>query len=57
MVIACIKRTVLPDLLANVLGIEHLVADSTLEASQVPVLVQRYKRLLVLKLLPTAAAV
>lgn len=29
-----------PDLLADVLGIEHLVADFTLEAAQVPVLVQ-----------------
>ncbi len=45
------------DLLADVLGIEHLVADFTLETAQVPVLVQRYKRLFILKLLPTAAAV
>ena len=45
------------DLLADVLGIEHLVADFTLEAAQVPVLVQRYERLFILKLLPTAAAV
>lgn len=45
------------DLLADVLGIEHLVADFTLEAAKVPVLVQRYERLFILKLLPTAAAV
>ena len=45
------------DLLADVLGIEHLVADFTLEAAQVPVLVQCYEGLFVLKLLPTAAAV
>lgn len=45
------------DLLADVLGIEHLVADSTLEAAQVPVLVQGHQRLLVLELLPTAATV
>lgn len=51
------QRTVFPDLLADVLGIEHLVADFTLEAAQVPVLVQCYKRLLILEFLPTAAAV
>lgn len=51
------QRTVFPDLLADVLGIEHLVADFALEAAQVPVLVQCYERLLVLELLPTAAAV
>ena len=45
------------DLLADVLGIEHLVANFTLEAAQVPVLVQCYKRLFILKLLPTAAAI
>lgn len=45
------------DLLADVLGIEHLVADFTLEAAQVPVLVQCYKRLFIFKLLPTATAV
>lgn len=45
------------DLLADVLGVEHLVAHFALEAAQVPVLVQRYKGLLVLELLPTAAAI
>lgn len=45
------------DLLADVLGVQHLVADSTLEAAQVPVLVQGHQRLLVPELLPTAAAV
>lgn len=45
------------DLLADVLGIEHLVAHFALEAAQVPVLVQRYKGLLILELLPTAAAI
>ena len=44
-------------LLADVLSIEDLVADFTLEAAQVPVLVQCYKGLFILKLLPTAAAV
>lgn len=44
-------------LLADVLGVEHLVADPTLEAAQVPVLVQGHQRLLVLELLPAAAAV
>lgn len=45
------------DLLADVLGVEHLVADFALEAAQVPVLVQRNKRLLILELFPAAAAV
>lgn len=45
------------DLLADVLGVEHLVAHFALEAAQVPVLVQRYKGLLILELLPTAAAI
>lgn len=45
------------DLLADVLCIEHLVAHFTLEATQVPVLVQCYQRLFILKLLPTATAV
>lgn len=50
-------RTECWDLLADVLGIEHFVADPTLEAAQVPVLVQGHQRLLVLELLPAAAAV
>lgn len=45
------------DLLADVLGVEHLVAHFALEAAQMPVLVQRYKGLLILELLPTAAAI
>lgn len=45
------------DLLADVLSIEHLVAHFTLEATQVPVLVQCYQRLFILELLPTATAV
>lgn len=45
------------DLLADVLGVEHLVAHFALEAAQVPVLVQRHKGLLILELLPTAAAI
>lgn len=44
-------------ILADVLGIEDLVADFTLEAAQVPMLVQCYKGLFILKLLPTATAV
>lgn len=51
---ACAARW---DLLADVLGVEHLVADSTLETAQVPVLVQGHQRLLVLELLPAAATV
>lgn len=50
-------RTECWHLLADVLGIEHLVAHPTLEAAQVPVLVQGHQRLLVLELLPAAAAV
>lgn len=46
-----------PGLLADVLGIEHFVADFALETAQMPVLVQCYQRLLILKLLPTAATI
>lgn len=45
------------DLLADVLGVEHLVAHFALEAAQVPVLVQCYKGLLILELLSTATAI
>lgn len=50
-------RAAFRDLLADVLGVEHLVAHFALEAAEVPVFVQRHQRLLVLELLPTAAAV
>lgn len=52
-----VHLTVGDPILADVLSIEDLVADFTLEAAQVPVLVQCYKGLFILKLLPTAAAV
>lgn len=45
------------DLLADVLSVEHLVADFTLEAAQVPVLVQCHKWLFIFKLLSTAATI
>lgn len=43
--------------LADVLGIQNLVADFALEASQVPMFVQCHQRLFVLEVLPTATAV
>lgn len=45
------------DSLANVLGIEDLVTHFALEAAEVPVFVQGYEGLFVLKLFPAAAAV
>lgn len=52
-----VQLTIGDPILADVLGIEHLVADFALEAAQVPVFVQRYKRLFILKLLTAATAV